>query len=543
MTSTSILPINFLNALAIAFGLFSLSSCSPPNSQTVFVQAGNPIQVIESFDQWHRDSGYLEGQRRNNMLFADALLEDADFDLHVALSMHQTDQLPALFIEIAANHFWLDLGRVNPSCFLRGPIVPDTAVFPQTLDQGDLGRKLHIYFQRKGSHLTCRLNDSLVGTISINTPLGGKLGIYPARGKIRVYDFHLSGQAFPMPAPPIFTEVFHRGEFGYNSFRIPALISLPNGDVLVFCEGRKSGQRDRGAIDLVMKRSRDSGATWRDFQVISSLIDTPYVEAKNPCLIYDHTHNHLHLFFSLNDEKLVQTVSKDQGLSWETPQYVTAVSGRPLFPGYELYAGPGKGVLLTKGPHKGRILLPSWIKHKKEKLDRMYTVVLYSDDQGQSWEGNMVVDSSLRTSNECTVVELSNGKLLLNIRTQDKSRRLRGLSFSENGGDSWSETIFHPTLVGPICHASSLYDSTKGQILFCNPANPLPHHRNRLTLRRSLNEGKTWTDEVLIYEGPSAYSDMTILPSGKLGIIFEHGIHYSYERITLRCYELEQIGY
>ena len=47
--------------------------------------------------------------------------------------------------------------------------------------------------------------------------------------------------------------VFISGTEGHKSYRIPAIISLPNNDLLAFCEGRVHGSGDFGDINIVMK--------------------------------------------------------------------------------------------------------------------------------------------------------------------------------------------------------------------------------------------------------------------------------------------------
>ena len=56
--------------------------------------------------------------------------------------------------------------------------------------------------------------------------------------------------------------VFVSGTEGYKSFRIPAIVQAPNGDLLAFAEGRVEGSGDFGDIDIVMKRSKDKGKSW-----------------------------------------------------------------------------------------------------------------------------------------------------------------------------------------------------------------------------------------------------------------------------------------
>jgi hypothetical protein len=57
------------------------------------------------------------------------------------------------------------------------------------------------------------------------------------------------------------TDVFESGKGGYFSYRIPALITAPDGSLLVFCEGRKSSRSDDGDIDMLLRRSTDHGKT------------------------------------------------------------------------------------------------------------------------------------------------------------------------------------------------------------------------------------------------------------------------------------------
>lgn len=56
-------------------------------------------------------------------------------------------------------------------------------------------------------------------------------------------------------APPGSTSIFNAGENGYFTFRIPALLALPNGNLVCYAEGRRDGSNDAGAIDIVYKRA------------------------------------------------------------------------------------------------------------------------------------------------------------------------------------------------------------------------------------------------------------------------------------------------
>ena len=67
--------------------------------------------------------------------------------------------------------------------------------------------------------------------------------------------------------PEVVATVFERGESGYHSFRIPALLTTPRGTLLAFAEGRRNNLNDSGDIDLVLKRSQDKGKTWSELSV------------------------------------------------------------------------------------------------------------------------------------------------------------------------------------------------------------------------------------------------------------------------------------
>ena len=45
--------------------------------------------------------------------------------------------------------------------------------------------------------------------------------------------------------------------------------------------------------------------------------------------------------------------------------------------------------------------------------------------------------------------------------------------------------------------------------------------RNNLTLRTSWDDGETWNDGYTICPSGSAYSDITVLPDGSVGVLYE----------------------
>ena len=71
---------------------------------------------------------------------------------------------------------------------------------------------------------------------------------------------------------------------GYHTFRIPSVIATTQGTLLAFAEGRRNSAGDAGDIDLVLKRSRDGGATWSALQIIA---DEGTQKIGDPCPVVD----------------------------------------------------------------------------------------------------------------------------------------------------------------------------------------------------------------------------------------------------------------
>ena len=125
---------------------------------------------------------------------------------------------------------------------------------------------------------------------------------------------------------------------------------------------------------------------------------------------------------------------------------------------------------------------------------------------------------------------------MLNMRNYDRSKKSRKVALSDDGGATWSKMFADNTLIEPICQASLLSvfkkDLEKRILLFLNPADE--NKRQNMTLRISEDEGATWKCSMLLHDGPSAYSDLTLLMNGKLGCLFEAGKSTPYQGIVFQ---------
>ena len=109
---------------------------------------------------------------------------------------------------------------------------------------------------------------------------------------------------------------------------------------------------------------------------------------------------------------------------------------------------------------------------------------------------------------------------------------MRAIARSRDAGQTWSELEFDAALIEPLCQASLLAlfdpaDAKKSVLVFSNPASR--DARRKLTVRQSVDGGKTWPAGREIYAGSSAYSCLSAIADDRVGVLFERD---DYQRIT-----------
>ena len=339
--------------------------------------------------------------------------------------------------------------------------------------------------------------------------------------------------------------IFKSGEEGYSNYRIPAVITAADGTLLAFCEARKDHRGDSGNIDLILKRSEDDGATWSPSEVVW---DAGPDTAGNPCPVVDQTTGRivmlmcwnlatdhgrdLHAGTSTDTRRVYQTHSDDHGKTWSEPKEITSDVKDPSWWWYA--TGPGIGIQLQKGPYTDRLVIPA--NHTAEGYYGAHA--LYSDDGGDTWSISSTIEP---TVNESQVVELSDGRLLMNMRSQGVGTATRprngyrSIAYSNDGGASWSEPVFDDELGDPRCQASIIrYD--QNFLLFSNPNPPVQPERGqriRMTVKLSEDDGQSWTAGYLIDEGPAAYSALVALPRQQVGLLYEKDKDIAFAKFSL----------
>ncbi|HEX4875966.1 MAG TPA: sialidase family protein [Chitinophagaceae bacterium] len=346
--------------------------------------------------------------------------------------------------------------------------------------------------------------------------------------------------------------VFTSGTEGHRSYRIPAIVSLPSGELLAFAEGRVHGAGDFGDINIVLKRSSDKGKTWGTLQTV---VDYEQLQAGNPAPVVDVTdpsypQGRLFLFYNTgnNHEGEVRKgkglrevwykTSIDGGTTWSEAVNITAQVHRPNQPAvnpaytyqedWRSYANtPGHAMQFQKGKYRGRIFVSA--NHSagepKKQFEDYDAHGFYTDDHGKTFQlGNNL---HFPGSNESIAAELSNGKLMMNSRNQKGDVKARIVSVSSNGGQSWDTTYFDRNLPDPVCQASMLsIGNKKGKniLAFSNAADE--KRRDNLTLRISFDDGQTWKKSFLLDKAEgikdnTAYSDIVAVSRREVGVLYE----------------------
>ena len=347
--------------------------------------------------------------------------------------------------------------------------------------------------------------------------------------------------------------VFVSGTEGHKSYRIPAIIGLPNGSLLAFCEGRVHGSDDFGDINIVVKRSSDKGKTWSALQTV---VDADTLQAGNPAPVVDLTdpaypQGRIFLFYNTgnNHEGEVRKgkglrevwykTSTDNGITWNEPVNITTQTHRPKQPqvntaynfpeDWRSYANtPGHAMQFGTGKYKGRIFIAA--NHSAGDPQPQFADYqahgFYTDDHGKTFHLSETVN--LPGSNESMATELSGSKLMMNSRNQKGDIRERVVTISSDGGSTWDTTYFDKTLPDPVNQGSILTIGKKkgGNIIaFCNAADT--KRRDNLTLRISYDDGKTWKRDFVIAKSENdsrdyaAYSDIVNVTKKEIGILYE----------------------
>jgi len=298
-------------------------------------------------------------------------------------------------------------------------------------------------------------------------------------------------------------------------YRIPALAVSTKGTILAFAEARRVDGRDIGNIDAVVRRSEDNGKTWGPEVVVW---DDGARSVNNPSAVVDPKTGRICVFMGRWDGTTPSqhvAHSDDDGKTWSKSQEMTQVLRGQIKDGRRLVIpGPGSGIALVRGKYAGRLIIP--MNHGAA----WGPSVVYSDDHGKTWKPGGALHANI---GESKCAELADGSVLF-VGNPGGGTRRRLTVITEGGTKNatkmWhAEDLTHVGCQGAVERHSWPKDGKPGIILYSGPG--LERARAQGTLRGSYDEGKTWPWKLLYYQGGSGYSDLAVLPDGRVIVLFE----------------------
>jgi len=297
-----------------------------------------------------------------------------------------------------------------------------------------------------------------------------------------------------------------------SCYRIPSIITATNGDLIAAIDERVPSCGDlkwSRDINIVIRKSSDNGKTWGK---IEKIIDYPLGQsASDPSMILDKQTNTIFLFYNymdLDNQKdiyyLKYISSNDNGKSWSKPVDITNQISKENWKNDFKFITSGRGIQTKKGT-----LLHCLVNLQKG------THVFGSNDNGKTW---FITETPTSPGDESKIVELNDGSWMVNSRVNKLGYRYS--HFSNDDGKTWISKK-EESIIDPGCNGSLIRYShgEKNLLLLTNINNK--KERKEIVLRYSIDEGKSWSNPKIIYNGEAAYSSMTVMENGSLGLFFE----------------------
>ena len=297
-----------------------------------------------------------------------------------------------------------------------------------------------------------------------------------------------------------------------SCYRIPSIITATNGDLIAAIDERVPSCGDlkwSRDINIVIRKSSDNGKTWGK---IEKIIDYPLGQsASDPSMILDKQTNTIFLFYNymdLDNQKdiyyLKYISSNDNGKSWSKPVDITNQISKENWKNDFKFITSGRGIQTKKGT-----LLHCLVNLQKG------THVFGSNDNGKTW---FITETPTSPGDESKIVELNDGSWMVNSRVNKLGYRYSHVS--NDDGKTWISKK-EESIIDPGCNGSLIRYSHGGKnlLLLTNINNK--KERKEIVLRYSIDEGRSWSNPKIIYNGEAAYSSMTVMENGSLGLFFE----------------------
>ncbi|GMH64246.1 hypothetical protein TL16_g04075 [Triparma laevis f. inornata] len=321
---------------------------------------------------------------------------------------------------------------------------------------------------------------------------------------------------------------------GQVCYRIPSLLSLDDDgeNLIAFASERiweysnVSQCSDESLSSIVQRRSTDGGKTWGPQELVVPSFNGQKETERHSWSLYDSSSKTIFIFSNDDvngptscDCNIVYKTSDDGGETYsDNFTYINAETG--------VY---GMGLTHSITHTSGRVV-GCMRKICRNSCPADYaSKSFFSDDNGATWNSSDWLHAG---TTECQLAELPNGDLYLTSRPYtgwDGQKDVRLASYSTDVGSTWSDTIAEPNLIDFAFadEGSIASDPASGTIVFLHP---FSETRSNMTLYQGYFNTETekveWSTSATttVYSGPSEYSDVQVLDSGKsVGALFERG--------------------
>ena len=381
-------------------------------------------------------------------------------------------------------------------------------------------------------------------------------------------------QATPAPAPDASTELpasmsqaqHVAPNTATDNYRIPAITTAPNGDLLISYDERPKDNGNGGSDapnpnHIVQRRSTDGGKTWSAPTYIHQGTETgKKVGYSDPSYVVDHQTGTIFNFHVKSYDQgwggsqagtdpdnrgIIQaevSTSTDNGWTW-THRTITADITKDN-PWTARFAASGQGIQIQHGPHAGRLVQQYTIRTAGGAVQ---AVSVYSDDHGKTWQAGTPIGTGM---DENKVVELSDGSLMLNSRASDGSG-FRKVAHSTDGGQTWSEPVSDKNLPDSVDNAQIIRafpnaapDDPRAKVLLLSHSpNPKPWSRDRGTISMSCDDGASWKTSKVFNDKFVGYTTIAVQSDGSIGLLSEDASEgANYGGIWYRNFTMSWVG-
>ncbi|HGJ0196357.1 TPA: LPXTG-anchored neuraminidase NanA [Streptococcus pneumoniae] len=306
--------------------------------------------------------------------------------------------------------------------------------------------------------------------------------------------------------------LYREGEKGAYTIRENGTVYTPDGKATDY----------RVVVDPVKPAYSDKGDLYKGDQLLGNIYFTT---------------NKTSPFRIAKDSYLWMSYSDDDGKTWSAPQDITPMVKADWMK--FLGVGPGTGIVLRNGPHKGRILIPVYTTNNVSHLNGSQSSrVIYSDDHGKTWhageavndnrqvDGQKIHSSTMNNeraqNTESTVVQLNNGDVKLFMRGLTGDLQV---ATSKDGGVTWEKDIKrYPQVKDVYVQMSAIHTMHNGKeyIILSNAGGPKRENGMVHLARVEENGELTWIKHNPIQKGEFAYNSLQELGNGEYGILYEH---------------------